>query len=61
MRPAREIHIARWAGVRRIAVVASAVTLLVWPARRSSRPMVLAALLVLALLDPPPRLYAYRY
>jgi hypothetical protein len=33
MRPAREIRIARCAGVRRIAVVALAVTLLVWPAR----------------------------
>jgi hypothetical protein len=43
MRPARELHIARCAGSRRIAVVALAVTLL-----------------VLALLDPPPRVYGYR-
>jgi hypothetical protein len=107
MRPAREIHIVQSAGFRRIAVVALAVTLLVWPAgaviaaaepapleatagpkaggpattatagamTSTSRPpagrgpaassavlpMVLAALLVLALLDPPPRLYPHRY
>jgi hypothetical protein len=105
MRPAREIHTLE-SGFRSIAVVACAVTLVVWPAgavivaaepalgatggpkadgpattataevtTSTSRPpaargpvasslvlpLVLAALLVLALLDPPPRFYSHRY